>query len=133
MREENVERRGDGSHESVERAESVEDVIADVMGEESKHSVDAREAVATQFYVMEVVTAHASHEASRGDVELLLSSEEYVKGEIREFSHHPDTPEKVTRIVSQALACPPMPHVLALEAWVSETGVAEYLEWSDNE
>lgn len=131
MRENGVERRSDEGNK--EDSVSVEGVIADVMGEESKHSVDVREAVATQFYVMEVVTAHSSHEASRGDVELLLSNEEYVEGEIREFSHHPETPEKVTRIVSQGLECPPMPHVLALEEWVSETGVDEYLEWSDNE
>lgn len=118
-----------GKNTSTER---VADVIADVMREPSGHSVDEKgRAVATQFYVMEVVHAHASHEASVGDSELLLSDDQYGVGEIREVSHHSDTPVKLMRVVSGSFNCPPMPHVLALEAWVSENGIDEYLQWGD--
>jgi len=62
--------------------------INEVISKESKHSVSRDKALGTKFYVMEVIEVHDSYSAEVEDIELLLSNNQNIKGEIRSLSHH---------------------------------------------
>ena len=94
-------------------------VIKDVLNQKTPHSVNKDNAIATQFYIVEEIQAS-------GKVKLLLSDEHYSEGDISKSSFYSNSKTEETQILSGPYDCPPMPHVLALEAWVSDVGLDEY-------
>lgn len=86
--------------------------------DEKDHSVPEEDAIASQYYVAKVTQVHSSHGANKGDTELILSDSHLNEGHTKTSkTYGSDAPPKKWSIIGGPFECPPMPHVLALEAW----------------
>lgn len=106
--------------------EKLNQAISEAINHGSECSVSEENAIASQFYVVEILTTTTTEKAEAGDFELLLQNDHYTVGEI---IRHKFARSKTGEIVSGPHDCPPMPNVLALGLWVKERGITKYLAW----
>lgn len=98
---------------------TVGEAINAALEEESTHSVDEEDAVASQFYVAEVVESTEAQNAAEGDRELILTNEHLSEGQQYTAGSYGSGTKKY-EVLGGPYDCPPLPHVLALKAWVDE-------------
>lgn len=88
---------------------------------DSRHSVPEEEANASQYYVAKVTQSHESMGAEVGDTELILTPRSLAEGQTQSTrTYGGEVPPKILTVLGGPFECPPMPHVLALEAWFEE-------------
>lgn len=112
-----------------DKEEEIESLIEEAMEQDTSHSVNPDEALATQFYVLEKMSTQDSQGT---EIKLLLSDARYSEGERPTFSLHSSIPSEDTQVLSGPYDCPPLPHILALKAWVSDIGIEDNLKSLNN-
>ncbi len=86
-----------------------------------EYSVSQEDAIASQFYVAEVVQSHPSRGAEVGDRELILADSYLRTGYTKTSNTYGgNVPPKKLEVIGGPFECPPMPHVLALGMWLKE-------------
>ncbi len=92
-----------------------------------EHAVPEEEAAGSQYYVAEVTDIPPSEMADVGDKELILTDSHRAIGSTYTGPSYGTSPKEL-EILAGPFDCPPLPHVLALERWVSETKPEETME-----